>query len=205
MSQPVAPDTIQALGSLERNPDTIPSTINNDEGTSEATDLRAAAATLMVCRTALVKSPAASRSALAKHCASIDPTIAKALQIVGSYTNENGCTSLHEAVMKGDAATVESLLEAGADMGIKDTSGATPLDLATDDACRTLLGNHAAILAALAADPATLVSGAVVHCATLSIRGDFACECAALAHLSLRPVLPLGPTRRTHGNCCLGA
>ena len=71
--------------------------------------------------------------------------------------------------MKGDAATVESLLEAGADMDIKDTSGATPLDLATDDACRTLLENHAAILAALAADPATLASGAVVHCAILSV------------------------------------
>jgi len=70
--------------------------------------------------------------------------------------------------MNGDAATVESLLEAGADIGVKDKSGATPLDLAIADTCRALLENHTTVLTAIAADPATLVSAAVVHCATLA-------------------------------------
>jgi len=47
-----------------------------------------AAATLMVCRSALAKSPAVSRAAFAKHRESIDPELAKTLETVGSYTNE---------------------------------------------------------------------------------------------------------------------
>ena len=59
----------------------------NGQGTAGAMN-SAAAATLMVCRSALVKSPAASRAAVAKHRESIGPDLAKALEIVGSYTNE---------------------------------------------------------------------------------------------------------------------
>jgi hypothetical protein len=59
----------------------------NGEGTAGAMNLTAAA-TFMVCRSALVKSPAASRAALTKHRESISHEIAKALETVGSYTNE---------------------------------------------------------------------------------------------------------------------
>lgn len=50
-------------------------------------------AVLTACRSALVRSPAASRLALDKHQASIDPdlAIAKALGIVGSYDIEVAC------------------------------------------------------------------------------------------------------------------
>ena len=47
-----------------------------------------AAIALVVCRRAMVKGPAASRAAIAKHRKSIDPELAKALETVGSYTNE---------------------------------------------------------------------------------------------------------------------
>jgi len=53
-------------------------------GGIESTNTREAA-TFLVCRSALVKSPAASRAALAKHRAFIDPELAKALGIVGGY------------------------------------------------------------------------------------------------------------------------
>jgi len=45
-----------------------------------------AAATLMACRRALVKSPAACLAALAKHRASMNPELATVLEIAGSYT-----------------------------------------------------------------------------------------------------------------------
>ena len=60
----------------------------NGEGTAGSTMNLTAAATLMVCRSALVKSPAASRAAVANHRESIGPELAKALETVGSYTNE---------------------------------------------------------------------------------------------------------------------
>ena len=41
---------------------------------------------LSACRTAMVKSPAMSRSALSKHRGSIDSTTARTLETVGSYT-----------------------------------------------------------------------------------------------------------------------
>jgi ankyrin repeat protein len=168
-----APIAIQASSSPQIHED-FPCSVDIAEGASEAMNPTAAvlAATLMLCREALVKSPAASRSALAKHRASIDPTVAKTLEIVGTYMNEHGRTSLHEAAMKGDAATVESLLEAGADINVKDTNGATPLDLAIDDTCRALLHNHAAVIIAIGVDPVILVSAAVAHCVTLSASED---------------------------------
>jgi len=48
-------------------------------------------AVLTACRSALVRSPAASRVALDKHRASIDPDLAKALEIVGGYDFEVAC------------------------------------------------------------------------------------------------------------------
>jgi len=49
------------------------------------------AATTVVCRSALIKSPAASRAALAKHRAFIDPSLAETLEIVGNYPDEVTC------------------------------------------------------------------------------------------------------------------
>jgi hypothetical protein len=43
---------------------------------------------LIACRAALARSPAASRTALSKHRASIDPALARTMEIVGSYTLE---------------------------------------------------------------------------------------------------------------------
>jgi len=45
-------------------------------------------AIMEVCRSALVKSPAASRAALAKHRVVIDPALAEILERVGNYTDE---------------------------------------------------------------------------------------------------------------------
>ena len=47
-------------------------------------------------------------------------------------------------------------------------NGTTPLDLATDDTCREMLEHHAAILATIDDDPATLVSSIQTLCANLS-------------------------------------
>jgi len=46
------------------------------------------------CRAALVKSPAASRAALQKHHASIEPALARLLGIVGSYADEVASTEI---------------------------------------------------------------------------------------------------------------
>ena len=53
------------------------------------------AAITVVCRSALVKSPAASRAALAKHRAFIDPSLVEILEIVGNYPEEVTSSALH--------------------------------------------------------------------------------------------------------------
>lgn len=65
------------------------------------------------------------------------------------HVNNLGWTALIEAVVLGDGgplhvATVEALAEAGADLGLADRAGATPLDLARQH-------GHAAIVAVLQA------------------------------------------------------
>ena len=57
-----------------------------DEGTFEAE--ASAAEVLSGCRAALVSGPSTSRAALAKHRASIEPALAKTMEIAGSYTLE---------------------------------------------------------------------------------------------------------------------
>jgi hypothetical protein len=47
-----------------------------------------AAGILAACRAALRGSPVAARNALARHRSSIDPALAKALEVVGSYALE---------------------------------------------------------------------------------------------------------------------
>ena len=54
-----------------------------------------AAGVLAVCRAALVKGPAASRAALAKHRSSIDPDLTKALETVGGYELKVNSISFH--------------------------------------------------------------------------------------------------------------
>ena len=51
-----------------------------------------APAVLASCRSALERSPAASRAALIKHRASIDPALARTLEAVGGYTVEKVCS-----------------------------------------------------------------------------------------------------------------
>jgi len=53
-----------------------------------------AVAVLAACRSALVRSPAASRAALEKHRAFIDSELVKALKTVGSYDIEVGANIL---------------------------------------------------------------------------------------------------------------
>jgi hypothetical protein len=56
---------------------------SNDGGTAEI--MEAPPAYLQACRSALVKSPAASRAALTKHRVSLDRALVKALETVGGY------------------------------------------------------------------------------------------------------------------------
>jgi hypothetical protein len=60
---------------------------SNDDGAPGAMNFTAAT-TLMRCRVALAKSPAASRGAFSKHQTSISPELARALELVGSYTHD---------------------------------------------------------------------------------------------------------------------
>jgi hypothetical protein len=46
------------------------------------------ATSIIICRAALVKSPAASRAALTQHRASIDPELAKMLKMTGGFKKE---------------------------------------------------------------------------------------------------------------------
>lgn len=57
---------------------------------------------------------------------------------------KDGSTPLHEAARQEDVAKVQALIISGADVGIKDKNGATPLDFATPDGtCRDFLDHHA--------------------------------------------------------------
>jgi len=102
-----------------------------------------ALAVLSACRSALIKSPAASRAALEKYRDSIDLVLAKTLHDVGGYEIEDGNTALHESVRHGDVAIAQYLIAAGANVNATDRSGAKPVDIATGDACRGLLEHHA--------------------------------------------------------------
>jgi len=79
-------------------------------------------------------------------------------------------TPLHVSVEKGDIATTQCLIAAGASITAKarKLNNATPLDLAAKSPCRAILEHHASVFATLTADPAALVSTAFVHCAALS-------------------------------------
>jgi len=100
-------------------------------------------------------------------------------------------TPLHESVRRGDVATTQLLIVAGADVSAKnvknmvmededidksdkaekgkDEKAVTPVDLAThDNACSDLLEHHAGIVTNITAMPGCLVSSALAHCATLS-------------------------------------
>lgn len=69
-------------------------------------------------------------------------------------------TPLHECVRRGDAATAQSLILAGAHVDAED------LELATfGSPCRALLEHHADAVAVLTARPDLLVSAALAHCA----------------------------------------
>jgi len=142
-----------------------------NDGKSEVLNLTAAAASLE-CQSALVNGKAVARAALAKHRTLIASELARAFETVGSYaTNEDEeRTPLHEAVANGDAATVEALIVAAGPerIDVRDSNGATPLDLATDDTCRDILEHHKAVYASITEDPTKLVASALDHCAKLS-------------------------------------
>jgi len=75
----------QPLQIVETTADIL-SLVNNEYGATETVNVTAALIALK-CRSALVKSPAASRAFLTKHGASIDPKLAMALEVVGSYAD----------------------------------------------------------------------------------------------------------------------
>jgi len=87
------------------------------------------------------------------------------------YSQDNGRKPLHEAVRLGDMATVQSLIQAGADLNKTDCFNVTPLSLVNADSCRALLEHHAStlnIITILTADPAAIIAKLVAHCADLS-------------------------------------
>ena len=88
--------------------------------TATPTVLTATPVVLAACRAALLEGPAACRAALAKYQASIDSALAKTLEAVGCYEHKNARSSLHESVARGDEATAQVLIAAGADMVAKD-------------------------------------------------------------------------------------
>jgi hypothetical protein len=60
-------------------------------------------------------------------------------------------------------------MAAGADMNAEDKENETPFTLATvGSPCRSLLREHATVLAVIKADPAELLSSVLFHCAALS-------------------------------------
>lgn len=154
------------------------------------------ASVLAACRAALVKSNAASQSALAKHRTSICTALAKALEIVGAYTLQvlswrsfcssltlcifdrlqmpacawlqNGQTPLHESVANGDVITTQCLIAAGAYVHACSEDRASPIDLATDVSCRDVIKHHTTLLDALQADPSALVPATIAHCSAFS-------------------------------------
>jgi hypothetical protein len=64
----------------------------------ETMDASMKAATISAaCRAALVRSPASSRAALAKHTPSIDSDLAKALEVVGGYSGDEVCIQRSQA------------------------------------------------------------------------------------------------------------
>jgi len=76
---------LQPLPNLTENAG-IQSSFYNDGGITPTNFYEVV--TILACRSALVKSPAASRVALAKHHSSIGTELAKALEIVGGYSNK---------------------------------------------------------------------------------------------------------------------
>jgi len=95
---------------------------------------------------------------------------------------------LRESVKKGDAATAQSLLEAGADVGadyFKNQYYMLPLKEANDSKCRALLEHHAASLEVLEEDPQALLSAVQAHWAALSTNASEALT--PMVALSLRP------------------
>ena len=154
------------------------------EISTEAVNLTAASATFE-CQTALANSPAAARAALTKHGVTITKELAQALEKVGSYTNEHGRTSLHEAIIYQDAVIVEALLAAGAKMvDTGDLNDAAPnLDLPIDvhgDTCREIVEHHAAVLATITEDPSILLIALAAHCGALSASEELAVPSTAL-------------------------
>jgi hypothetical protein len=134
------------------------SSVNYGEGASEGVMHLTAAAAVLECRSALVEGREACRIALKNPqvIARIAPETAHALHIVGSYTYKYGRTSLHEAVIDGDAATVKALLVAGSKIDTRDYFGATPLYRATNETCREILEHHIAVLSIITEDPTLL-------------------------------------------------
>ncbi|KAJ2713196.1 hypothetical protein H4R19_002376 [Coemansia spiralis] len=63
---------------------------------------------------------------------------------VNSQNKMNGWTALHWACIRGNRDVVEFLVRAGADAGIADSKGKTPLDVCKSVAIRALLPGHEA-------------------------------------------------------------
>jgi len=113
----------------------------------------------------------------------IDPVSEKIYELVQSHQNEGGPPPLHEAVRQCEVQVATYFVSGGLDVHARDKNDATPFDLATNKACRDLLKHHAAVFAAVEADPSALISALVAHCSALSGSNKPSSETA----LSLRP------------------
>ena len=91
-----ASSSLQSYGTTAENKAPFTSKAQLETVDSSTIDSQAyrAVAVLAACRSALVRSPAASRAALEKHRAFIDSELVKALKTVGSYDIEVGANIL---------------------------------------------------------------------------------------------------------------
>ena len=86
-----ASSSLQSYGTTAENnkaPFTSKAQLETVDSSTIDSQAYRAVAVLAACRSALVRSPAASRAALEKHRAFIDSELAKALETVGSYDIE---------------------------------------------------------------------------------------------------------------------
>lgn len=127
-----------------------------------------AAAFLAACREVFAQQTFPFHSIPPKHHSFVDPNHARILELLGSREIEFR-SPLHEAVRRRDAVTVKILITAGACTESEDMHGETPLQIANDDECHSVLKHHAAVLALLYANPPTfLITTLVAQCAALS-------------------------------------
>lgn len=84
--------------------------------------------------------------------------------------SQDGRSLLHEAVIRGHAATVQSLIAAGACTEAENDDGCMPCDLAIPNStCRSILVHHASVYGEVFRSPSALINAVVAHCPSFSM------------------------------------